>query len=172
MYQFQFEYNFKDLLTLNRVYTKARGCWSARILRTLEIVIGALNLLAVVMFWNAIDAFPRLLVNLIFGLLLVGIGVFRTRLNAWSSKRMLVKDTGVLTVTLDEDGVREHNKKGEGIYRWDALVDGYHSRERYLLFVDKKHAIVLPERALTQGDSTQLKSFIEARLGQEIKEIH
>lgn len=171
VYRFQFAYDFQDLLTLNRVASRCYRRWRTLIFRAVAILVGTLNLLLTgLLLWA--DGFSgMMLLNLLFGICLPALGVFYHRFNAWNSKRMLVKGTGELTVTLEEEGVREQSVKGEGFYRWDAFIGAYHDRERYLLFLDKKHAAILPERALIQGDKMLLKAYLEEKLQKEVKEI-
>lgn len=178
MYQFQFEYDFQDLLTLNRVYEKVYRRWIGP-LRIFNIVIGVilwLEAVAVMSFlsaleWGGTTYLVTAVVFMLLGTLFLTGWYWRPRLNAWSSKRLLVKNSGELTVSLEEDGVRDSCKKGESFHPWDAFISSFHSRGRYLLFIDKRHAIILPERAMIQGDSTVLRAFLEAKLQKKVKEI-
>ncbi len=51
------------------------------------------------------------------------------------------------------------------------MEEAYHARGRYLLFVDRKHAMILPERALEQGDAAGLNAFLEDKLQRKVKEL-
>lgn len=174
MFRFQFEYNFEDLLILNRVVAKiakpgqriAKG-----LLLTVLFCAGLFTALSgVLLLWMDHDTAGGILF-LVIGLLYLALVLFRQRLNALYSKRLLLKGTGELTVVLDGDGVSEHSAKGEAQYPWAAFVGGYLCKERYLLFLDKRHAIILPKRALVMGDFTELNGFLAEKLGKEIREI-
>lgn len=170
MFQFQYEYEFQDLIALNRVDRKVYRRWTSGMIRIFGLIVAGANLLmAGFLLW--MDGFPKGLVNLLFALILLAILFLHDRLNAWSSRRMMLKDTGLMTVTLENNGVRYHNRKEEGLYRWEAFISIFLYQERYFLFLDKKHAVVLPERALLQGDSVALKAFLNEKTGKEIKKL-
>ncbi len=172
MYRFQFEYSSEDLLVLNQVSIKAYLGWT-RVFWPFVAVIGLLSVIFSIVEWDSYR---------MFGVFFLPCGVFvlilwlmqwlsQRSLGVWFSKRMLVRDAGEQTLTLEEDGLRGQDRKGEGLTRWDAFADGFYSRERYLLFIDRNHGYVLPKQALIEGDVTTLKAFLEEKLGKEIKEI-
>lgn len=173
MYQFQFEYNFQDLLILNCVHIKtSAGRKVASILLRLVLLLMGVPMVVTSVWALAVGQCELPLIAFLFmGLLYIVLAIFYYRFGAWYSKRLQMKGTGELTVTVDEDSVREHSLKGDNTFPWSAFASGYHSRERYFLFIDPRHAVILPERALTIGDSTMLKSFLEEKLHKEVKEI-
>lgn len=175
MFRFQFEYNFEDLLILNRVVAKIAkpGQRIANlILYTILFCFGLFVTLIGILGLLLLDHdTARSVLFLVAGLLYLALVLFRQRINALHSKKLLLKGTGELTVVLDEDGVSEHSAKGEAQYPWAAFVGGYLCKERYLLFLDKRHAIILPKRALVKGDFTELNGFLAEKLGKEIREI-
>ena len=175
MFRFQFEYNFEDLLTLNRVAVKiakpGQRIAKGLLLGVLFCAGLFIALTGVLLLWLDRDT-VRGVLFLVIGVLYLALVLFRQRLNALYSKRLLLKGTGELTVVLDGDGISEHSAKGEAQYPWAAFIGGYLCRERYLLFLDKRHAIILPKRALVEGDFTELNGFLAEKLGKEIKEIH
>lgn len=174
LFQFQFVYEFEDLLILNRVVAKAYRRWLTRITNILWPLIGVSDLLAAgfLIYLQGKDAFPVALIALVIGAFLCASPFFRYHLAAWQSRRMLVKDTGELTVVLDEDGLREHSLKGEGFYPWESFINVYRSRGSYLLFLDKKHALILPGRVIPEETVAPLERFLAEKFGTEIKEIH
>ena len=173
MYQFQFEYDFQDLLILNRVHIKTRAGRkvAAILLRFVLLLMGVPMVVTSAWALSLGQCELSLIVFLLMGLLYIVFAIFYYQFCAWYSKRLQMKGTGELTVTVDEDSVREHSLKGDNTFPWNAFASGYHSRERYFLFIDPRHAVILPERALTQGDSAALKSFLEEKLHKEVKEI-
>lgn len=170
MYRFQFEYDFGDMLTLNRVAAKVNRRVIVTILYIVLFLCGAFVALTGVLMLLAGDM-VRGILFLVIGAAYMALILFRRRIDAWRSKRMLLKGTGELTVTLDGEGVYERSAKGEAYYPWRVFLNGCHSGGRYLLFIDKRHAAILPERALVEGDPAALKAFLEDRLQMEIKEI-
>ena len=59
----------------------------------------------------------------------------------------------------------------DGKFAYSAFKELYHSGAAYYLYIDKAHAIVLPERCFTQGDPAAFGSFIAGKTGLEVKEI-
>ncbi len=59
----------------------------------------------------------------------------------------------------------------DGKFAYSAFKELYHSKGAYYLYIDKAHAIVLPERCFTQGDPAAFGSFIAGKTGLEVKEI-
>lgn len=174
MYQFEFEHDYQDMVTLNRVYSKTYGRRWIIVLTVFGIVVGIVRLMAAVLLiaFHSDEPLWSMIVNrfLLSVLLLTG-WFWWPRLNAIFSKRMLLKGAGMLTVALDEKGIYEHSAKGESQSPWSSFIGVYHCRARYLLFLDKRHAIVLPERALVAGDPATLRAFLEEKLQKEIIDV-
>ena len=159
-YQFKLNgYEFKDLLVLCRVTAKRyrRGRPAGH--RTIYVLAG-LVLLA-----------TGALLLLAAGLLYLGLGIFYHRLTAWRSHQMQLKDVGEVTVTLDDAGVREQGRKGEGFYPYASFIGCSHSRGRDFLFLDKKHAVILPEAAMAVGDPAALGARLAEKFGGPIPEV-
>ena len=169
-FQFKLTYAFEDLLVLNRVVRKTYRRWFARISRGVCFLLGALCVPAggvLLYLGETAMGFVGLLVSLV----LLALSVWYDRINAWTTRRLLIKGAGEITVTLEEDGARERSLKGEAFYPYEALIGGFHCRGRYLLFLDKKHGAILPERALTEGDPAELGRWLAEKLGKEITEV-
>ncbi len=172
MYQFRFQLEFQDMLTLNLIHEKVHRRWWSGLLRVLGIALGAAALLeAALMLIFLREKVGLALVLALLGAAMVTAPCWRPRLNAWQSQRMLVRGGGEQTVTLADDGIHGHDEKGEGVSPWSAVEEAYHARGLYLLFVDRKHALILPERALERGDAAALKAFLEEKLQRNIKEL-
>ena len=84
---------------------------------------------------------------------------------------MQIRDLGEVTVTLDDAGVRERSRKGESFYPYSSFISCFHSRGRYFLFVDKKHAVILPEQAIAVGDPAALGAKLSEKFGGAIPEV-
>lgn len=176
-YQFRLNgYTIQDLLVLNRVTAK---CYrrTRTLLRRAVYFLAGLALLAtgMLLLLDAVllegDSLLLGIVLLAAGLLYLGLGIFYHRLSAWRSRRMLLKDAGEITVTLDDAGVREQGQKGESFYPYRAFIGCVHSQGRYLLFIDNKHAIILPEAAVTVGDPNTLGQKLSEKFGGELREL-
>jgi len=174
VFRFQYEYEFEDFLILNRVGAKAYRRRSTLLVNMFCLLMGGGHLLAagVLTCLKGKEAFPTTPFNLISSVLLCALPFLRYHIAAWKSLRMQMKDTGELTVVLDEDGLREHSLKGEGFHPWQSFIAVYRSRGSYLLFADKKHASILPRRVITEETIAPLERFLTEKIGTEIKEIH
>ena len=169
-FQFKLTYAFEDLLVLNRVVRKTYRRRPARLIRGFCFLLGALCVPAGgVLLYLGETAMG--LLGLLVSLVLLAQSVWYDRINAWTTRRLLLKDTGEITVTLEEDGIRERSLKGEGFYPYEAVIGGFACRGRYLLFLDKKHGAILPERAITEGDPAALGVWPAEKLGKEITEV-
>ena len=70
-----------------------------------------------------------------------------------------------------DSGVESTTETSKNVYTWFAFCELYHSGAYYYLYVDKAHAIVLPERSFTQGDPAAFGPFVEEKTGLKFKEI-
>ena len=86
-------------------------------------------------------------------------------------KRGAIEGSGVTTVTLGEEKIHDKDEKMEGVYPYSSIIGAYHYQERYFLFIDKRRALILPERGLTQGDMGSLRSFLEDKIGKTVVEL-
>ena len=170
MFQFQFAYTLEDLTALSRVVAKTyrrRRMLINRIFLALMAV--AYLILGGLLF--SIGKAVQGIVTMAFGVLLAALCLFYHRWIARRSRRSLMEGSGVNTVTLEEERISDKNEKAESTYPYSSIIGAYHYQERYFLFVDKRHALVLPERSLTQGDADSLRSFLEDKIGKTVVEL-
>lgn len=169
-FQFQYEYSLKDLEALSRVTGKLYRRWKNWIYRILLAVltVGYLEL-GVLAFAGGgwIPGLILILVGVFFG----AVAVLYHQGSAWRSRRMLLKGMGSITVELTEEGIRGQSGKGEDHYPYSSVIGACYYGGCYFLFLDERHAILLPERAQTQGDPVALKIWLEEKLGKEIVEV-
>lgn len=176
-YQFKLNgYEFKDLLVLCRVTAKRYRRGRTAVHRTIYVLAGLVLLAtgALLLLEATLQKGDSLLLGAVLlaaGLLYLGLGIFYHRLTAWRSHQMQLKDVGEVTVTLDDAGVREQGRKGEGFYPYASFIDCFHSRGRYFLFLDKKHAVILPEAAMAVGAPAALGARLAEKFGGPIPEV-
>lgn len=170
MFQFQYDYTLEDMNALSRVTAKTYRRKKVLILRVVLALLGLAYLFVGGVMLSGKGTIPGLIL-IAAGLLFGAMAVFYHQGTAWRSKRMMVEGMGSLTVTLEEEGLRGKSGLGEEFFLYSAVIGGYHYRERYFLFLDKRYATLLPERALTQGDPAGLRSFLIEKLKVEIKEL-
>lgn len=169
MYRFQFETIFDDYKVLNRVYQKKEGT----LRRLLRVGLFFILFTDISIRFNRCPAKLAELLSLLAltAMMAIVVEILRSVIMVRQSKRMSLQDVGELTITLDETGIHQHHKKCDSQYPWSAFVDGYYCRGQYLLFLDKLHAMGLPERALVEGDPATLRAFLEEKLQKEIIDV-
>lgn len=171
-FQCEVHYTYQDMLALTKLVAKTYRKWWSILLRVLLIVLGAFLLLTFLLsVWLLGDPVEELLVPGIVGALCLLVGLFRHRLNALQSYRMLVKGAEDGRFTLDEDGFHEETAKGHSDHPYSAFFEIMYYRERYFLFLDKRHAYVLPLRCLVEGDPAALGSFLEQKCGKPVRTV-
>ena len=70
-----------------------------------------------------------------------------------------------------DEEVQQKLNDMDGKFAYSAFKELYHSKGAYYLYIDKAHAVVLPERCFTQGDPAAFGRFIAEKTGLEVKEI-
>lgn len=170
MYQFQYDYTLEDMNALSRVTAKTYRRKRALVYRAVLALLGAAYL---AMGWLLFSSGSKLVGVILFaaGVLFLALSLFYHQGTAWRIKRMMVEGEGEFTVMLGEESVHGKSVKGESSYPYSAVVGAFYYRERYFLFLDKRHAMLLPKRALIQGDASQLEAFLTEKLGKEIAKI-
>lgn len=158
-------YETKDLIALNRIFVK-RGKIRRWIVPMLHIAMsvygGALLIsgLGILIPGETLDLkyLHVAILPLILGVFLLCLGLFSYRIGACFSKRSMIRNMGGITVSISESGVLEQlEKKGTTYRNFSAYVDAACYRDRYFLFVDKSHAIILPKCAITEGTTNDFE---------------
>lgn len=170
MFEFQYTYTLEDMNALSRVSAKTYRRKKVMILRTVLAVmsIAYLGMGALIL---SSGSMVSGLVMTAAGVLFALLCLFYHQGTAWNTKRLMMEGEASSTVTLEEECIHGKGEKGEGSYPYSAVIGAYHYKERYFLFMDKRHAVLLPERALTRGDPAALKPWLEVKLGKEIVEL-
>ena len=96
--------------------------------------------------------------------------VFIDRIVAWLSARMQLK-TGSLDTTFAEDEISVVTDKLKEQYPYSSVIEAYHYKKTYFLYVDKRHAMLLPERCFTEGDVSLFGEFISEKCKVTVKEV-
>lgn len=171
MYQFQVEYTYEDYLALSSVHEK-RKSWKQRARHIALIVLLTDMVVALAFSVAGLSGHLRWVLPFVT---LIGIIVSIKQIpeaNAKASQSLSGKNLGKLSITLDEEGLECRSQNEKTQYSWNAYIEGYHYRGYYLLYLlDKKHATILPERALVEGDPAALRAFLEEKLQKEIIDV-
>lgn len=170
MFQFQYDYTLEDMNALSRVTAKTYRRKKVLIYRTVLALLGVAYLGMGVLLLSG-DSVVSGIILLVAGVLFAAICIFYHQGTAWRTKRMMVEGEGGFTVTLEEESVHGKSEKGESSYPYSAVVEVFHYKERYFLFLDKRHAVLLPERALVNGEPAKLKPWLEEKLKREIRDL-
>lgn len=171
MFQFRYEYTLEDMNALSRVTARTYRRKKVLLYRAVLVLLGAAYLaIGGLMLFH--QSWAVGIVLFAAGLLFTALSLFYHQGIAWRTKRMMVEGEGDFTVELEEESIRGKSEKGESAYPYSAVIGAFHYKERYFLFLDKRHAMLLPERALIKGDRTVLNGFLTEKLGKEIEEIH
>lgn len=169
-FRFQYDYTLEDMIILNQVSEKAYRRKKVLLTRLFIALLGVGYLFLGTMILRN-QSWVTAAIVLLAAVFFLAVAVFYHRMTAWRTRRMMLKGVGELTVDLAEDGLQGYSEKGNGFYPYEAFIGAFYTKGRYLLFADQRHAVLLPERALAQGNLAELKPFLEEKLKKEIIEI-
>lgn len=68
-------------------------------------------------------------------------------------------------------GVTAQTSKGVAHYHYNSLQDAYDDQKRWFLFLDKRHAFVLPKEAMTMGNPEMFVDFWKSKSGKDMIKI-
>ena len=71
------------------------------------------------------------------------------------------KANGVVTVTVDEAGVRTSGKLGETALAWRDIIKLIETKTAFLFFIHKTNAVMLPKRQLSADELAELMALIK-----------
>ena len=180
--EFRFElpdgYSYQEMLALYRGYVRKNAVrrWIVRLLRLYLILSGGLLIFSSFSWLDGGYVGETPLWTLVAwpfftGLLLLAIGLFQERLAAWVSRRRNLQNSGRLSVCLNDDSVMTETKKGTEVRPYSAFTEAYVYKENWLLFLDKRHAYILPRFAMTEGDPGAFPAFWTEKTGKPMKKI-
>ena len=180
--EFHFElpdgYSYQDMLMLCRAYVRKGPVrrWLDRLFRLCMILLGGAWILSALSWLDGgyVGETPLWILvacPMLIGLFLLALGLFLDRLSAWGSRRRNLQDLGRISVCLDADGVIVETKKGKDIRPYSAFTEAYACKGYWLLFMDKRHAYILPQTAMTTGNPEDFPAFWVEKTGMSIKTI-
>ncbi len=166
-------YAFGDLVALNRAAFRVNRQWGELILRLLLCGFGLVQIAAGLALLRTEALTPEngsaLVFPVVLGTLLLLLGLGRTWLSALASRRLLSKNVGPIAVTLTNRSFREETRKGSARYPYASFTAIARSGGDYLLFLDKRHAFILPERSRSGGDPEAFQGFLEEKTGLPVR---
>lgn len=135
-------------------------------------ILGILLLLAVIGIFvsedsGPVDAIIPAVLCLILLLYAVGFHPF----TIWMSRRNQLSPNKRMIVTINEEGVTDQTGAITTHYEYQAFYAVCYYQDSYMLFLNRKTALILPERCREGGSSPELKHFLEEKAGKSIKYI-
>ena len=180
--EFRFElpegYSYRDMLVLCRVYRRKSRVrrWFSRLFRLAMVLFGGSMVLSALSWLDGgyvgetplwvLVAWP-----LFMGTLLLALALFEDHLAAWGSRRRNLQNAGRILVCLNEDGVTEETRTLREACPYSAVTEIYECKGYWLLFVDQRHAYILPQAAMTAGSPESFPDFLTEKTGKTIKRI-
>lgn len=164
-------YTGDDMLKFIKLYGRMSGArrWLRPLFRIILILVGAFLVLTgifmIALGRGAGENTVTLIALLAVGLLWLYYGIFYNRISARRSRKLMVKNAGSFTITLDEEGIMEQTAKGEARYPYASFTSAVFHTDRWYLFLDKRHAIILPLHAMVSGAPAELESFLCEHMG-------
>lgn len=177
--EFRFElpngYSTQELMVLNKLSIQARKLrrWITPLFRLFSIVVGVAFILSGLSWLDGgyvgeTPIWQLVALPLAAGLLWLLGGLFYFRLSAWQSRCMMLKNSGGFLIVLDDEGVTETTSKGTAHYHYSSFQHAYTDQKRWFLFLDKRHAFILPKEAMTMGDPEMFADFWKSKSGKDI----
>ena len=167
-------YEKQDILALNKVVVRKKPILRifVPILRIALSAFGLFLLIAGLMFlFGDYDEKSTGVFCVLVGAIWFFLGVFYFRYLAWRSRRVAIKNTGALTVTLTEDGIGETNTMTSAVFPYSTIQEIVCYCDTYFLFVDKRHAFILPIRHFSAGTVASFEAFIGEKCGKSIRKL-
>ena len=78
---------------------------------------------------------------------------------------------GVITLTADDDAVYARAAALSSEYSYQAFMDIARYKGAHYLYIDKRKAMIVPDRCFTRGDPAAFGAFMEEKTGLKIRNI-
>ena len=164
--------SFRDLLNLQKVSVKRSSLLRILVpLLRVILVLGGVFFLVPGAVLLKPDSLPTGIACLLVGVVWLLLGLFYFHYGAWKSRRMRIKRVGGSIISLTENDIVEVTQMSDSRFGYDVVQEMYFYRNTYFLFVDKKHALILPCACLVSSSADDLLQTLEARCGKQIKKL-
>lgn len=164
-FEVQSSLDFQQLLALNRLSGKTYRKWVSRCWRGIGGLLGSACLALSLLLWWADGFSMGILGFLLLGAVLLASSIFYHYLNAWGSSRQIIQKACQSTVRMDAEGFTEESEMATIYHRYGVFYALYAYSGYFFLFIDQKHAYILPKASFTRGNSEEFPRFIEERCG-------
>ena len=166
----ELDYTLKDVRQYWKVHQLFRGkalyyiSWLL-ISVVICLVISAGAMLLVYRLWNG-ELVWYYVIILIVLVLYYAVREFRVR-----STLKSLRAQGMITMTAGEDGMHAEAEALSSDYSYRAFQDVARFKETYYLYVDRRRALILPDRCFTEGNPADFGAFLEQKTGRTIRNI-
>ena len=165
---------FRELLLLNKVVVKRNAFLRVFVplLRIALTIIGVFFLLTgCVLLFGDYDSKSAGVACTLVGVVWTFLGLFYYRYGAWRSHRMTLKNVGSIIISLTEHDIVEVSQMSDARFGYDAVRELYFYRDTYFLFLDRRHALILPLAKLSSGQAELLEQELSSRCGKTLKKL-
>ena len=165
MFEISTEYTYQDYLAFARLVMRTYQKGLSLVLRLLLGLAGGCYLaVSLLMLFTEGFGLEWLWVGIV-GLLLLVTAIFTGPLNALRSSRHAVQGTGPIRFRFSEDCFSHECALESGLHPYRALHALWRFRGRYFLFLDRRHAYILPASGLSDGAPADFERFLSERTG-------
>ena len=164
-------YSLEDLRLFN-ILCARRGKvtrWSVPLLRLVLLAGGAFLFLTGILTLAKKGSVLLAVLYLLVGAAWMLLGLFRDRVNAWRSRRIMLRGVHRMEFTVTEDGIAEKTEFTNAEYTFEPDCALVFYKETYFVFFDKRHAVLLPLRCMTRGKAKDLEKFWEEKMGKPVE---
>lgn len=110
-------------------------------------------------------------IALIYGLMLLLVGIYWNRFQVWSSQRQLVNGVKTCTYTFSDDMISCETESDVTHYAYNRVYAVAETETWFGLFFDLSHGVVIDKKGFTKGDPVSFKAFIGRRTKLPIQEF-
>ena len=165
------ELDFPQLLALNRLSGKTYRKWISRCSRGIGGLLGSVLILSNILLMQSEGFYIGVVPGFLLGGVFLAVCFFYHYVNAWGSSRQIIKKARQSTVRMDEAGFTEESEMATIHHKYSVFYALYTYSGYFFLFLDKKHAYILPKAAFVRGDPAVFPQFIEEKSGIMMKTI-
>ncbi len=166
MFKFGVEYSFKDFIALNKLYAKKMKKWWRRAIEIFYIVAGIIFILIGAVMLTEEISFSWFFV-IFLGIILILLMVFAPYLGAIQTKRLLLQDEHKMEFSFEEEFFIETTDKSESKRFYNSIFSLYFYKDRYFIFLDKRHAYIIPKDFLKEINQDEFIKFISEKSEKE-----
>lgn len=159
-------YSEEDLLKLIEAYDRRKPVryWGTILFRGFLVIFGFMMIAGGLMLTLSGNASPVSLVGMVAGVMWVTLGFLFKKFRTMKSRRAMLQNTGSVTITFDDCGALVQTEKGSTNYPYSSFETLVSYQDTWFVFLDDRHALILPESAMNQGVLGDFELFINGKI--------